>query len=82
MFNSHLTALEHQKIAKLIGKKCETNCSLEGTESKVLLDTGEQVSLISRHFLHKFLPNLQIQMIKDLLGEQTLELYTLNNSLI
>ena len=37
MFNSHLTPLEHQKIAKLIGQKCEINCSLGGTESKVLL---------------------------------------------
>ena len=82
MFNSHLTPLEHQKIAKLIGQKCEINCSLEGTESKVLLDTGAQVSLISRHFLHTFLPNLQIQPIEDLLGEQTFELYTVNNSLI
>ena len=82
MFNSHLTPLEHQKIAKLIGQKCEINCSLDGTESKVLLDTGPQVSLISRHFLHKFSPNLQIQPIKELLGKQTLELYTVNNSLI
>ena len=49
---------------------------------KVLLDSGAQVSLISRDFLHKFLPNLQIQPIKDLSGEQTLELYTVNNRLI
>ena len=82
MFNSHLTPLEHQKIAKLIGQKCEINCSLDGTESNVLLDTGVQVSLISRDFLHKFFPNLQIQPIKELLGEQTLELYTVNNSLM
>ena len=77
-----MTPLEHQKIDKLIGQKCEINCSLDGTESKVLLDTGAQVSLISRHFLHKFLPNLQIQPMKDLSGEQTLELYIVNNSLI
>ena len=77
-----MTPLEHQKIAKLIGKKCEINCSLDGTESKVLLDTGAQVSLIPRDFLHKFFPILQIQPIKDLLGGQTLELYTVNNSLI
>ena len=54
IFNSHLTPLEHQKIAKLIGQKCEINCSLDGIESKVLLNTGADVSLISRHFLHKF----------------------------
>ena len=58
------------------------NPPLDGTESEVLLDTGVQVSLISRDFLHNFFPNLQIQPIKELSGKQTLELYTVNNSLM
>ena len=66
MFNSHLKPSEHQKIAELIGTKCEIDCLLDGMESKVLLDTGAQVSFISRDFLHKFFPNLQIQPIKEL----------------
>ena len=44
MFRSHLTPTERQKVAKLIGEKCEINCLLDGIDTKALLDSGAQVS--------------------------------------
>ena len=79
MFRSHLTPTEHQKVAKLIGEKCEINCLLDGIDTKALLDSGAQVSVLSRSFLAEQCPDTKVRNVKELLGDQNLELLAVNN---
>ena len=79
MFRSHLTPTEHQKVAKLIGEKCEINCLLDEIDTKALLDSGAQVSVLSRSFLAEQFPDIKVRNVKELLGDQNLELLAVNN---
>ena len=79
MFSSHLTPTEHQKVAKLIGEKCEINCLLDGIDTKALLDSGAQVSVLSRSFLPEQFLNIKVRNVKELLEDQNLELLAINN---
>ena len=78
MFPSHLTPIEHQNVAKLIGEKCEINCVLGDKQTTALLDTGTQVSIVSKAFLTKHFPELEIKNVTELLGGQALELAAIN----
>ena len=53
-FLSHLTPSEHTKIDKLIVRQRIVRCILNDIESKVLRDTGAQVSISSREMMEKF----------------------------
>ena len=79
MFRSHLTPTEHQKVAKLTGEKCEFNCLLDGIDTKALLDSGAQVSVLSKSFLAEQFPNIEVRSVKELLGDQNLDLLAVNN---
>ena len=70
MFHSHLTPTEHQKVAKLIG---EINCLLDGIVTKTLMDSGGQVSVLSRSFLAEQFLDIKFRNVKELLGDQNLE---------
>ena len=66
-FNSHITAKQRGKIARLVGNKYIVKCCLDQEESEVLWDTGAQVYLISQEMLDKRLPYLEVKNISDLL---------------
>ena len=55
----------------LVGNKCIIDCNLNGVKTKVLWDTGSQVSVISRRFLKQTFGGLEIRNLVDLLGVHT-----------
>ena len=69
VFVSHLTPKEKKTVGKLIGSKCLIHCHMNGVESAVLLDTGAQVSIVSKQFVDVNFPSLQVKEIRELLGQ-------------
>ena len=55
------------------------NCLLGGIDTKALLDSGAQVSVLSRSFLAEQFPDIKVRNVKELLGDQNLELLAVNN---
>jgi hypothetical protein len=56
-----------KKLVKLIGAKPLFKCQLDGVESRVLWDTGSQVSVIDMEWLSVFAPNVGLRPISDFL---------------
>ena len=82
-FNSHITAKQRGKIARLVGNKCIVKCTLDQEEFEVLWDTGVQVSLISQEMLDETLPYLEVKNISDLLDpSDNLDLLAANGTSI
>ena len=69
MFLSHLTPKEKKTVAKLIGSKCLFHCHMNGVESTVLLDTGAQISIVSKQFVDVNFLSLQVKEITDLIEQ-------------
>lgn len=67
-----------QRVAKLIGEKCTLKCHLSGYIVTVLLDSGAQVSIIDRSWKQKFLPELQVHPLSELMGDRELDLTAAN----
>ena len=67
VFVSHLTPDQHQKVAKLVGKRCTVFCKMNGKTVEVLWDTGAQVSITSKDWLENNFPDLQVKSIQCLL---------------
>ncbi|KAL0192074.1 hypothetical protein M9458_010370, partial [Cirrhinus mrigala] len=55
-------------IIKLIGSKALTQCNLNGLTVRALLDTGAQVSIVDRVWKEKYLPDIEVRPLQDLLG--------------
>ncbi len=55
-------------IIKLIGSKALTQCNLNGLTVRALLDTGAQVSIVDRVWKEKYLPDIEVRPLRDLLG--------------
>ena len=68
---AHLSPKERAKVVFLVGNKCIIDCNLNGMKTKVLWDTGSQVSVISRRFLKTNFMDLEIRNLADLLGVHT-----------
>lgn len=56
-------------VAKLIGKKSLIQCNLNGLAVKALLDTGAQVSIISREWKDRYLPDLTMRPLSEIIEE-------------
>ena len=67
VFVSHLTPKEKKTVAKLISSKCLIHCHMNGVESAVLLDTGAQVSIVSKQFVDLNFPSLQSKRLENFL---------------
>ena len=63
VFVSHLTPDQHQKVAKLVGKRCTVFCKMSGKTVEALWDTGAQVSITSKDWLENNFPDLQVKSI-------------------
>ena len=68
VFVSHLTPDQHQKVAKLAGKRCTVFCKMNGKTVEALWDTGAQVSITSKDWLENNFPDLQVKSIQCLLN--------------
>lgn len=76
-----LSPKSKQKLAKLIGEKCTLNVLLNQTECEVLWDTGAQVSIVSKDWLIKQFPMIQVRSVQDLF-EGELVISAANENLI
>lgn len=62
------TAVSNREpIARLIGKKATTKCLLNGLTVTALVDTGAQVSLIDRAWKNKYIPDVNVRPIAELI---------------
>ena len=68
--NSSFTPNEEMKLAKLIGRKCTVDCFLDGVKSKVLWDTGAQVTIVSKSWLDELFPEKELKDVSELLGHE------------
>lgn len=66
------------RAAQLIGRKCMLSCWLNGVLTEMLLDTGAQVSMVGKTWVEKFLPNVPIKPIEDLLSDHQLYITAAN----
>ena len=69
MFKSHLKPSVHRKLIRLVGRRCEVRCKLNGLETKGLWDTGAMISGISKSWLMSWFPELEVRDIRELLDE-------------
>ena len=69
MFKSHLKPSVHRKLIRLVGRRCEVRCKLNGLETKGLWDTGAMISGISKNWLRKWFPELEVRDVSELLDE-------------
>ena len=60
MFKSHLQPAVHRKLIKLVGRRCEVRCKLNGLETKGLWDTGAMISGVSKNWLTERFPDMEI----------------------
>lgn len=58
------------KAAQLIGSRCMVTCLVNGVRVQMLLDTGAQVSIVSRAWVERALPSVEIQPLESLLSDQ------------
>ena len=65
---SHLTPKEHEKLIKLVGRRCIVKKNLNGKTVEILWDTGAQVSIISKAFLQENFPDCKIKDVDELLS--------------
>ena len=57
----------HDKLTRLVGKRCLVNCTIEKRPTQVLWDTGAQVSIMSRRWLRDNLPNVPLLDMEPLM---------------
>ena len=71
------------RLVKLIGKKPLFKCLLDGTTTKVLWDTGSQVSVIDMEWLSLYAPDAVLRPITDFLEqEEKVEFLAANNTVV
>lgn len=70
---------KNEQAARLVGKKALTQCYLNGLAVGALLDTGAQVSMIDREWKDKYLPDIDIKPLTEIIeDEEELALYAVN----
>ena len=69
------------RIVKLIGDKPLFDCKLDGVDSKVLWDSGSQVSVVESEWGSTFAPNAVVRPISDFLEpDEKVEFKAANNT--
>ena len=72
VYTSHLTPREHERVVKLVEGRCLLKCALENVDTKLLYDTGVQVSILSKSWLKENQIDVPIRNISELLDEDEL----------
>ena len=70
MFNTSLAPGQQNRIAGLVGERCLISCLFNNIETQVLLDTGAQVSIMSKDWYNKKHPHTPMRNINELLDDQ------------
>ncbi|KAL7874490.1 hypothetical protein SRHO_G00054600 [Serrasalmus rhombeus] len=72
-----------ERLAKFIGEKTLTQCSLNGVAAKALLDTGAQVSMIDRGWMEKHLPGTVVRPLSEAFDDkEELEVHAVNGDVL
>ena len=58
-----------QRTAQVIGGKCLVSCMVNGVRTRMLLDTGAQVSMAGREWVKSVLPDVKVKSLESLLAE-------------
>lgn len=79
------SATEHPQtpkkgIAHLIGNWCIVSCFFNGLSTEMLLDSGAQVTMVSKAWLESMLPHIKIQSLQSLFTNQSLEISAANGT--
>ena len=69
-----------QNLIRLIGSKPLISCKLDIHSQIALWDTGSMVSMVSRDWLDKQLPNAEVCKLEQFMGNEKLDLRAANNS--
>ena len=80
MKNRELPLKTNRDIIRLVGERPLIEVFLDDVKCKCLWDTGSMISLISRNFLRKNLPNKKIYSVDEFLENEFLSLSAANNT--
>ena len=80
MKNRELPLKTNRDIIRLVGERPLIEVFLDDVKCKCLWDTGSMISLISRNFLIKNLPNKKIYSVDEFLENEFLSLSAANNT--
>ena len=58
---------EREKVVGLVGEKCLVKCIANKNPTAMLLDSGAQVSIVSKSYLTKNYPELTVKPMKEIL---------------
>lgn len=78
---SPLTGKQHQ-TAKLVGRRCLVRATMNNVDTRVLWDTGSQVSIIGAEWKQRYLPDVAVRPVEELLEEGGLDLSAANGTQI
>ena len=73
---------KQQQAAKLVGKRCLVRAFLGGVDTTVLWDTGSQVSIVGDSWKRKYLPDVEVRPVEELMDEKELDLSAANGTAI
>lgn len=68
-----------KRVAQLIGQRCMVSCSINGVPLQMLLDSGAQVTMVSKSWIEQALPCIKIQPLGSLF-DNSLEISAANNT--
>lgn len=68
------------RVAQPIGKQCMVSCSINGVPLQMLLDSGAQVTTVSKLQIEQALPHIKIQPLGSLFADHYLEISAANNT--
>ena len=71
---------KQRQTAKLVGKRCLVRASLGGVDTTILWDTGSQVSIVGTNWKRKYLPDVEVRPVAELLEDGPLELSAANGT--
>ncbi len=68
------------KMAKLVGRRRLVRASLGGVDTTILWDTGSQVSVVGTNWKAKYLPDVEVRPVTELLEDGSLEISAANGT--
>ena len=67
-----------ERVAQLVGRKCNIKCYINSYAVDCLFDTGAQVSLLDRQWVKTYLPEHKVRPLAELIGRQPLSVLAVN----
>lgn len=66
------------RVAQLVGRKCNIKCYVHSYAVDCLFDTGSQVSLLDRQWVKTYLPDHKVRPLAELIGGPPLKVLAVN----